>query len=180
MIKCQGCGAYLQTENETKEGYTQNINNPICERCFQITHYNKYQNSNKTNEVYLKIINEITGFSVANSLPDGNVLPTIVHGSNFKIDKKYIDSLKDIIINSKVVILQMEIPLNIVEYIIEICSINNKKIILNTAPANNISIDYLKKCDFIIANESESEFYTNIYICYNLFMEIQIWKIYIL
>lgn len=112
----------------------------------------------------VKIINEITGFSVANSLPDGNVLPTIVHGSNFKIDKKYIDSLKDIIINSKVVILQMEIPLNIVEYIIEICSINNKKIILNTAPANNISIDYLKKCDFIIANESESEFYTNIYI----------------
>lgn len=75
----------------------------------------------------VKIINEITGFSVANSLPDGNVLPTIVHGSNFKIDKKYIDSLKDIIINSKVVILQMEIPLNIVEYIIEICSINNKK-----------------------------------------------------
>ncbi len=59
MIKCQGCGAYLQTENETKEGYTKNINNPICERCFQITHYNKYQNSNKTNEEYLKIINEI-------------------------------------------------------------------------------------------------------------------------
>lgn len=112
----------------------------------------------------VKIINEITGFSVANSLPDGNVLPTIVHGSNFKIDKKYIDSLKDIIINSKVVILQMEIPLNIVEYIIEICSINNKKIILNTAPANNISIDYLKKCDFIIANELEAEFYTNIHI----------------
>lgn len=112
----------------------------------------------------VKIINEITGFSVANSLPDGNVLPTIVPGSNFKIDKKYIDSLKDIIINSKVVILQMEIPLNIVEYIIEICSLNNKKIILNTAPANNISIDYLKKCDFIIANELEAEFYTNIHI----------------
>ena len=112
----------------------------------------------------IKIVNETTGFSVANSLPDGNVFPTIVHGSNFKVDKEYIDSLKDIIINSKVVILQMEIPINIIEYIIEICDNNNIKVILNTAPANNISIGYLQKCDFIIANELEAEFYTNIHI----------------
>ena len=41
----------------------------------------------------IKIANETTGFSVANSLPDGNVFPTIVHGSNFKVNKEYIDSL---------------------------------------------------------------------------------------
>lgn len=112
----------------------------------------------------VKIINEITGFSVANSLPDGNVLPTIVHGSNFKVNKEYIDSLKDIIINSKVVILQMEIPIDIIEYIIELCDNKNIKVILNTAPANNIRVEYLQKCDFIIANELEAEFYTNIHI----------------
>lgn len=110
----------------------------------------------------IKIANETTGFSVANSLPDGNVFPTIVHGSNFKVNKEYIDSLKDIIINSKVVILQMEIPIDIIEYIIELCSDNNIKVILNTAPANNIRVEYLKKCDFVIANELEAEFYTNI------------------
>ena len=112
----------------------------------------------------VKIINEITGFSVANSLPDGNVLPTIVHGRNFKVNKEYIDSLKDIIINSKVVILQMEIPIDIIEYIIELCDNKNIKVILNTAPANNIRVEYLQKCDFIIANELEAEFYTNIHI----------------
>lgn len=112
----------------------------------------------------VKIINEITGFSVANSLPDGNVLPTIVLGSNFKVNKEYIDSLKDIIINSKVVILQMEIPIDIIEYIIELCDNKNIKVILNTAPANNIRVEYLQKCDFIIANELEAEFYTNIHI----------------
>ena len=112
----------------------------------------------------VKIINEITGFSVANSLPDGNVLPTIVHGSNFKVNKEYIDSLKEIIINSKVVILQMEIPIDIIEYIIELCDNKNIKVILNTAPANNIRVEYLQKCDFIIANELEAEFYTNIHI----------------
>lgn len=112
----------------------------------------------------IKITNEITGFSVANSLPDGNVLPTIVLGSNFKVNKEYIDSLKDIIINSKVVILQMEIPIDIIEYIIELCDNKNIKVILNTAPANNIRVEYLQKCDFIIANELEAEFYTNIHI----------------
>lgn len=110
----------------------------------------------------IKAINETTGFSVANSLPDGNVFPTIVHGSNFKVNKEYINSLKDIIMNSKVVILQMEIPIDITEYIIKICGNNNIKVILNTAPANNISIESIKKCDFIIANELEAEFYTNI------------------
>lgn len=110
----------------------------------------------------IEIINEITGFSVANSLPDGNVFATIVHGSNFKVNKEYIDKLKEIIINSEVVILQMEIPIDIIEYIIEICGINNTKVVLNTAPANNISTESLKKCDFVIANELEQEFYTNI------------------
>ena len=91
-------------------------------------------------------------------------MPTIVHGSNFKVNKEYIDSLKDIIINSKVVILQMEIPIDIIEYIIELCDNKNIKVILNTAPANNIRVEYLQKCDFIIANELEAEFYTNIHI----------------
>lgn len=110
----------------------------------------------------IKIINESTGFSIAHSLSDGNVFSTIIHGSNFKINKQYIDNLKDIIINSRVIILQMEIPINIIEYIIKICYNNNIKIILNTAPANNISIEALKKCDFVIANELEAEFYTSI------------------
>ena len=42
MNKCVGCGAFLQTTDENKEGYVQNENSIFCKRCFEITHYNKY------------------------------------------------------------------------------------------------------------------------------------------
>lgn len=42
MIRCVGCGAFLQNEDVLKEGYTSNLNNKFCERCFNIKNYNKY------------------------------------------------------------------------------------------------------------------------------------------
>ena len=42
MIRCIGCGAFLQNEDVLKEGYTSNLNNKFCERCFNIKNYNKY------------------------------------------------------------------------------------------------------------------------------------------
>lgn len=42
MTRCIGCGAILQNESPFKEGYTKNLNNRFCERCFNIKHYNKY------------------------------------------------------------------------------------------------------------------------------------------
>ena len=42
MIKCIGCGAILQDISPKEIGYTRNLNNKLCERCFNIKHYNKY------------------------------------------------------------------------------------------------------------------------------------------
>ena len=40
MSKCKGCGKILQNEDINKEGYTKNLDNKLCERCFKIKHYN--------------------------------------------------------------------------------------------------------------------------------------------
>ncbi len=42
MTKCIGCGALLQSDCPSDEGYTRNLDNKLCERCFNIKHYNKY------------------------------------------------------------------------------------------------------------------------------------------
>lgn len=65
MTKCLGCGAHLQTSFPNQEGYTKNINNKLCERCFNIRYYNSYSMIKKNNENYLKIIDKI---KVANDL----------------------------------------------------------------------------------------------------------------
>ena len=59
MAKCQGCGAVLQNSSEDKEGYTNNLENKLCERCFKIVNYNEYRFTAKNNEYYLNILNNI-------------------------------------------------------------------------------------------------------------------------
>lgn len=57
MIKCIGCGAVLQDSNPAGEGYTIDLSKKLCERCFNIKHYNKYLKV--ANKDYSKIIRDI-------------------------------------------------------------------------------------------------------------------------
>lgn len=41
MSKCIGCGITLQNNNSTSLGYTKNLDNKYCERCFKTIHYNE-------------------------------------------------------------------------------------------------------------------------------------------
>jgi len=59
MNKCLGCGVNLQNIDISKEGYVKNIENELCERCFRIKNYNDYKPIIKSNEDYIKILNEI-------------------------------------------------------------------------------------------------------------------------
>ncbi len=57
-MKCKGCGVTLQTEHDGL-GYTKNINNELCERCFRIRNYNDYKLVNKSNDDYINILKKI-------------------------------------------------------------------------------------------------------------------------
>ncbi len=59
MNKCSGCGSLLQTIDCKLEGYTKSLDNPLCERCFRIKHYNDYQVLIKDNVDYIDILNSI-------------------------------------------------------------------------------------------------------------------------
>ncbi len=60
MNSCRGCGAILQTVDTSKEGYTQSLDNPFCERCFRIKNYNEYRMLEKDNHEFLEIVKEIS------------------------------------------------------------------------------------------------------------------------
>lgn len=59
MKKCNGCGAYLQNSNDKLDGYTTNIDNDLCERCFRIKNYNEYKIVEKDNKKFIDILKEI-------------------------------------------------------------------------------------------------------------------------
>ena len=54
--KCTGCGIILQTEDINKEGYTENIDNELCLRCFKLKNYEAVTLNNKD---YTDILNSI-------------------------------------------------------------------------------------------------------------------------
>lgn len=57
--KCIGCGALLQDIDISKEGYTKNLNNKLCERCFRIKNYSDYKLISKDNQDFISILNNI-------------------------------------------------------------------------------------------------------------------------
>jgi ribokinase len=82
-------------------------------------------------------------------------------GANFKINCKMINAIKEVIIDSDMILVQLEIPLEVVQYVIDLAFANNVKIILNPAPAaGQLSDQILSKVDWLIPNESECEIIT--------------------
>ena len=59
MCKCKGCGVILQDEDKTSIGYTVNLENDLCERCFRIRNYNEYKMVTKYNEDFINILKNI-------------------------------------------------------------------------------------------------------------------------
>jgi hypothetical protein len=59
MNKCIGCGSILQDIDSNKEGYTRNINNELCERCFRIKNYSDYKLISKDNNEFIDILSNI-------------------------------------------------------------------------------------------------------------------------
>ena len=57
--KCLGCGVELQDENLLLDGYTVNLENDLCQRCFRLKNYGEYQATTKTNEEYQQILEAV-------------------------------------------------------------------------------------------------------------------------
>ena len=57
--KCIGCGIILQNDNIEKEGYVDDLEKEICERCFKLKYYGEYKEVSLDNETYKQIIDNI-------------------------------------------------------------------------------------------------------------------------
>lgn len=57
--KCIGCGIHLQTKDKNIEGYVDDINKEICERCFKLKYYGEYKEVTLSNKEYKDILNNI-------------------------------------------------------------------------------------------------------------------------
>ena len=119
-------------------------------------------NCNKTGSAFITIDN------------NGNNTIVLTPGANGSLDLKEIKKMENLIFDQNIVLLQMEIPKDIVTHIINRSRKLNKLLLLNLSPAMNIDNFILNKVDYLVLNESEMEFLTQIkYSSNNLDIQIK-------
>lgn len=79
----------------------------------------------------------------------------VIAGANYEITKEDIDKCKDVILSADIVLLQLEIPLDVVEYTADMCRKNNVRVLLNPAPAVELPKTLIENATYITPNEHE-------------------------
>lgn len=79
----------------------------------------------------------------------------VIAGANYEITKEDIDNCKDVILSADIVLLQLEIPLDVVEYTADMCRKNNVRVLLNPAPAVELPKTLIENTTYITPNEHE-------------------------
>ena len=111
---------------------------------------------NGVNTDYVSVLdNEATGTAHI-ILAEGDNSIIVLKGANDKVDKNVVDSAFDIIKTSSLVMLQHEIPMDTIVYIIDRCYEEGIPVMLNPAPYMDIPEEWIEKVTYLTPNEHEA------------------------
>lgn len=101
-----------------------------------------------------KLEGQTTGIACVQVTPRDNRI-TVIPGANYLLTPSLIDRAEEILVKADIVLLQMEIPLETVQYAIQKAKKLGKKVILNPAPAFSLPKEILSLVDYLTPNETE-------------------------
>lgn len=94
--------------------------------------------------------------------PSGDVQAALFGGANMDVTKADIDRILPVLTQTAIVIVQNEIPMEVVEHAILQAKAAGCTLLYNAAPALPVSGDSLRMVDYLIVNEAEASFYSGI------------------
>lgn len=86
----------------------------------------------------------------------------VVPGTNGLVTPKFLQGYENVLKNAKLILTQFEIPLDSVEYLTSLSKNNNIPIIINPAPAKVVPEGFFSSIDYLVVNETEASFFTEI------------------
>lgn len=101
-----------------------------------------------------------TGVAVIEVAHSGENSIVVVPGANGKVDIDYVKKNLTAIDNCDIVLLQLEIPFETVEFIAQYAFEKGKTVVLDPAPAQLLSDRLIRCCTYITPNETEMEIIT--------------------
>ena len=138
--RCEGCGVALQDQNVLQEGYTTNLENNLCQRCFRMKNYGEYQVVTKSNDEYIEILKEV-----------GKTKDLVIYVTDLLNIEKNINQIRAIIPNKMILVLnKMDVlPKSVKEEKLKKYLMNDDdnsfEEIIVISTEKNYNIDYLLK-----------------------------------
>lgn len=100
-----------------------------------------------------------TAYIYVSDAGDNNIV--VIPGANGKVDRNQIDKFESLLDDAHYCIIQMEIPIDTVEYVIALCKEKDVKVVLNPAPAHKLKDATMKDIFMILPNETELDILCN-------------------
>lgn len=82
----------------------------------------------------------------------------VIPGANYDLSKEIIDEHIHHILESQLVMMQLEIPVETIEHVLTICQEKHIPVLLNPAPAKNFRKEWMDQITYLTPNETECEF----------------------
>jgi ribokinase len=102
-----------------------------------------------------------SGVAVIVVAPHGENCIVVTAGANAYVSPAYVDAHLDLIRNAGLVLTQLEIPIETVEHLAELCFREGIPLMLDPAPAQKLSSNLLKQIRWFTPNETEAAFYAD-------------------
>lgn len=113
----------------------------------------------KANGVHTDYVEPVTDVASGTAhiiLAEGDNSIVVVKGANDHVTPAYIDKARKLIEECDLVMIQQEIPEETVEYVTELCKKSHVPLLLNPAPARQISRKVIDGASYITPNEHEA------------------------
>jgi ribokinase len=101
-----------------------------------------------------------TGVAVITVDDTGENRIVISAGANGRVNASDVDRAEDLMRDAQFLIVQLEIPLQVVDYAMDQAARHALKVILNPAPATSVSPQLLGRADYLVPNETETKLLT--------------------
>ncbi|MGX9986574.1 PfkB family carbohydrate kinase [Chryseobacterium sp. POL2] len=106
------------------------------------------------NVAFVNETDEPTGTAYVTTSKEGNAI-VVIPGANYKLNKRYIDEADRFFQAADMVLIQMEIPTETINYVAEKCKKYNKKLGVYAAPAAYLSKTVIDAATFIVAKNHD-------------------------
>ena len=102
---------------------------------------------------YVQRVEEPTGIALI-QLAEGDNRITVVPGANERTDRAYLDAIRETLATYDMIVMQLEIPMQTVETVVERAEAH-QTILIDPAPAARLARHVLDRVDYLLPNETE-------------------------